>query len=148
MPPWRGGGGKTVDEPLRMTLKGLELSREGTDLIDELIRKHRLERLDTVQIEIDIKGITSKEAPLYTERLNLYKDGTTQPLAFERSFATSAGAPARRALLDALATVAPEDSEVYLVLHALAPASAARGQTSRSKGERDEELRFELGEIR
>ena len=59
-------------------------------------------------LQVDIAGLTSREEPLTSERLNLYRDGTVQPLAFEKTFSTSPGTPARKALLGSLATEATE----------------------------------------
>ena len=61
-------------------------------------------RIETLQLEVDINGITTRDNPLMSERLNLYQDGTVQPLTLEKSYATSPGTSSRKALLAALAT--------------------------------------------
>jgi hypothetical protein len=69
---------------------------------------------------VDIAGLTSREQPISSEHLNLYRDGTVQPLTLQKAFSTSPGTAARDALKAALATDASEDSDVYCVLFASA----------------------------
>lgn len=144
--PWRGAGAN--DDQLRIKLVDVELNGEGVRVVDELKRKQRLSTIETLQLEVDIAGLTSRDSPLLSERLNLYDDGHVQPLAFEKTFATSPGSSARKALLAALATPEREDSDVYVLLHAVAPAGSVRGATSRGGSGRggDEEVRRERGE--
>ena len=64
--PWRATR-ESRDDSLRVTLADLELNRDGMDLLDDVAREKRLPPIDTLLMEVDIAGITSREKPLITE---------------------------------------------------------------------------------
>ena len=68
MPPWCASGAEHDSDTLRVAISCLEITRGGLDLLDSVAREKRLPPFDTLQMEIDMPGLTSREQPLRTEQ--------------------------------------------------------------------------------
>ena len=139
-PPWATSH---PDDKIVMRMRELVLERAGRDEIARLSRQKKVQ-VDSVVLEIDMLGIAdSKQGheQLMTPPLAVYGDGTVQKLDYDRSFSTAPGSKMRSKLLGALESPEQQDSDVYIVLHAVArPLHASRARDAKDEATQNLEL--------
>ena len=150
-PPWTRAH---ADDKLVVRLRDLAVEKAvWRDAIADISRREKA-TVETVVIELDILGIAEppksggkQVAQILTPQLAVYGDGKVEALTYERCFSTAPGTRCRGRMVEALESETPDDSDVFVVLHAmvrpLQPA-AGRSRAAARASANEEERKVEL----
>ena len=150
-PPWTKAH---ADDQLVVRLRDLAVEKAvWRDAIAEISRREKA-TVETVVIELDILGIAEppksggkQVAHILTPQLAVYGDGKVEALTYERCFSTAPGTRCRGRMVEALESETPDDSDVFVVLHALVrplPPAAGRSRAAARASANEAERKVEL----
>ena len=149
-PPWAKAH---ADDQLVVRLRDLVVEKAAwRDAIADISRREKA-TVETVVIELDILGIAEppksggkQVVQILTPQLAVYGDGKVEALTYERCFSTAPGTRCRGRMVEALESETPDDSDVFVVLHALVrPTQPAAGRSrAAARAGANEERKVEL----